>query len=144
MGTRSRWQRVRAEHWVHRLLATQTFVLVLVTLWLLLTGWALGLAFLAVIPAVYVGLSGWMTAAWRRGRPWAWWVATVLSGMRVVGSLVALLEGDASWLDAALLVFDGVLLAFLFHPDGRARVVRPPAEPVDARLGSGSAPRVPE
>src|SRR5688572_23662356 len=117
MSLRSRWNRVDAEHWAHWLLATQTFVLVLVTLWVFATGWTYGAAAAAVIPATLVGLSGWLTAAWRKERPWAWWVATILFGMRFVGSWQALLDGDGSWLGSALLVFDGLLLTYLFHPD---------------------------
>ena len=125
-----------AEHWVHRLLATQTFVLVLLTLWTVADGLAHGLVVLTVIPATFVGLSGWLTAAWRKRRPWAWWVATILFGMRFAGSGLGLLAGDVSWLNSALLVFDGLLLAYLFHPAGRARIDQPMAPPAGAETGT--------
>jgi hypothetical protein len=128
MGTTFRWQRVDAVHWVHWLLCTQTFVRVLITLWTAALGLAHGVVLFAVIPATLVGLSGWLTAAWRRERPWAWWVATILFGMRFGANGLALLAGDVSWLSAAQLVFDGLLLAFLFHPVSRART-DPPATP---------------
>ena len=127
MSLRTRWNRVDAEHWVHRLLATQTFVLVLFTLWAVLGGWVHGLLLLATIPAALMGLSAWLTAAWRKERPWAWYVATILAGMRFEGNLMGLLVGSVSVLTAALLVFDGLLLVLLLHPDSFARVKVPRA-----------------
>jgi hypothetical protein len=124
MNPRSRWNRVDAEHWVHRLLATQTFVLVLVTVWTFAMGLGHGLVLLTVFPATMVALSGWLTAAWRKERPWAWYVAAILFGMRFAGSLSAVLGGTVSWVSVALLVFDGLLLVNLFHPNGRARIER--------------------
>ena len=114
-----------AEHRVHRLLAWQTFVLVLITLWSVAMGLVHGFLLLALLPATSTALSGWLTAAWRKKRPWAWWVPTILFGMRFAGNGLALLTGDVSWLSAALLVFDGFLLTFLWHPDCRARIDPP-------------------
>jgi hypothetical protein len=119
---------VDAEHRVHRLLCTQTFVLVLITLWAIAVGLTHGFVLLAVLPATLVGLSGWLTAAWRRERPWAWWVATILFGIRFAADGLALLAGDVSWLSSAQLIFDGLLLAYLSHPDCRARI-DPPVAP---------------
>ena len=136
MGTTFRWQRVDAVHWVHWLLCTQTFVLVLLTLWTAALGLAHGFVLFAVIPATLVGLSGWLTAAWRRERPGAWWVATILFGMRFGANGLALLAGDVSWLERGALVFDGLLLAFLFHPVCRARI-DPPAAPAGGAEAGG-------
>ena len=141
MTTRHRWQRLDAQHWVHRLLGVQTFLLVLVTMWALAMGLAHGFLWLAVLPAVFVALSGWLTAAWRRERRWAWWVATILTGMRFSGGLLALLGGDVSWVGLLLLVFDGVLLAFLFHPDSFARVKGPAAAAPQWGAARGYVPR---
>jgi hypothetical protein len=127
MSLRTRWNRVDAERWAHWLLATQTFVLVLFTLWTLLSGWLHGLVLLAAVPAILMGLSAWLTAAWRKEEQWAWYVATILCGMRVVGNLTGVLAGTASWSTFALVVFDGLLLTFLCHPDSFARVRGPRA-----------------
>ena len=121
------------------LLCTQTFVLVLITLWTVALGLAHGVVLFAVIPATLVGLSGWLTAAWRRERPWAWRVATILFGMRFGENGLVLLAGDVSWLSAAQLVFDGLLLAFPSHPVCRARI-DPPAAPAEAPRRWGRRP----
>jgi hypothetical protein len=133
MSLRSRWNRVDAEHRVHWLLCTQTFVLVLFTLWVFADGWAHDLELFALFPAMLVAFSGWLTAAWRRGRAWAWGVATILVGLRFVGTVLSLLDGELSWLGWALFVFDGLLLAYLFHPKSRARLQPPAAQTVGAQ-----------
>ena len=123
MGLGQRWKRVDAVHRVHWLLCLQTFLLVLPTVWVLGNGMVHGFVVAAVIPGAFVALSGWLTAAWRKGRPWAWWVATILSGLRLAETVLGALEGDLSWLGSVLLVFDGLLLAHLFHPACRARIL---------------------
>jgi hypothetical protein len=143
MSLRSRWNRADAERWAHRLLATQTFVLVLFTLWTFAAGLAHGLVLLAVVPATLMALSGWLTGAWGKERPWAWYVATILFGMRFAANLFAVLGGQVSWVSAALLVFDGLLLLFLLHPSSRARITgaAAPAPRVDAGWRTGVEPR---
>ena len=110
-----------AEHWVHWLLATQTFVLVLSMLWTFAMTLTHGVVLLTLVPATFVALSGWLTAAWRKERQWAWFVAAILFGMRFAGNLLDAATGTTGWLTVALLLFDGLLLAFLFHRDSFAR-----------------------
>src|SRR4029453_18370448 len=86
--------------------------------------WAGGVVLLTVFPATIAVLSGCLTSAWRRGKPWAWGAAVGLAGMGVNAGVMGLLGGDASWFTPALLVFDGLSFLFLLHPDSRARVER--------------------
>ncbi|MET0763826.1 MAG: hypothetical protein ABWY29_03105 [Blastococcus sp.] len=124
MTMRDRWNRVDAEHWVQRLLETQTLLLTLWTVWSFFLTWAGGFVLLTVFPATIAVLSGWLTSAWRRGRPWAWWAAVVLAGMGVNAGVMGLLGGDVSWFTPPLLVFDGLSFLFLLHPHSRSRVER--------------------
>jgi hypothetical protein len=124
---------VDAEHRVHWLLGTQTFALVLFTLCVFADGWAHDLELFALFPAMLVAFSGWLTAAWRRGRAWAWGVASILGGLRFVGTVLSLLDGQLWWLGRTLLVFDGLLLAYLLHPRSRARLRPPAVQTVGAR-----------
>jgi hypothetical protein len=136
----SRWRRVDAEHWVHRLLQTQTFLLTLWTMWTFVVGLASGFVVATLIPASIVALSGWLTSAWRRERAWAWWVATVLVCVSCVRTGLALIGGATSWQTPVLLVFDGLLLLFLLHPDSRARI-GPRAAAAAYAVPGTSAPR---
>ena len=97
------WANLDAPRWVYRLGALQTAVLCFCTACLALFGLPLGpSAFAIVILAVLAALAAlcaWSTSAWRRGRPWAWWMWAVVSGLGVVSALLGLLTGGSSWSD---------------------------------------------
>ncbi len=84
------------------------------------------LLFLVIFPAA----AGWLSSAWRRERPWAWWVLTPLSGLLLLVGVDDLLTVGPSWFRSPRLVFYGVLLLLLAHPDSRARI-----QPVRADAG---------
>ncbi len=134
MGIRTRWGRVDAERWVHRLLAMQTSVLTLWTAGTFLLGLLHGFLPLPLLPASLVALSGWLTAAWRLERAWAWYVAAILAALRLESVFLALLDGDLPFLLWGVPAFDALLLVYLLHPDCRARFYPPVASP--AREGT--------
>ena len=120
MDARTRWLRLDAEHWVHVSGMAATTLLVLWTLGVALAGLAAGLLVAALIPAVLAGLSGWLTSAWRRERPWAWWVWTVGAAVTFLTGVNGLAQG---WPPGGLLAGgSGALLLLLAHPDCRGRI----------------------
>jgi MFS family permease len=128
MDARARWRRVDAGHWVHVLAGLQTTLLGLATVWVTFGGLALGLAWLGLVPGALAALSGWLTWAWRRNRPWSWYAWTVLAALGVLSALGGVLTDGPGWGDAARLGFSGILLVLLCHPDSRARLDPPPPE----------------
>jgi hypothetical protein len=126
VDARRAWRRLDAEHWVHVWGMVATTLLGLGTLWALFGGWLAGVPLVAVLPAALSALSGWLTSAWRRERPWSWWVWTVGSAVVFLASLNGLAQGRL--LGGVLVVASGVLLVLLAHPDSRARIDRSSAE----------------
>ena len=122
MSVQSRWTRLDAQKWVHRIGMLQTGLLILMTCGTAFVGLVHGLMWVAVLPGALATLSGWMTSAWREERPWSWWAWSSVSGFGVLTGLSALLESGPSWRLVLGLVFDGVLLALLAHPQSRARI----------------------
>ncbi len=53
---------------------------------------------LTLLPASLVALSGWLTAAWRLERAWAWYVGAILAALRLESVFLALLDGDLPFL----------------------------------------------
>jgi hypothetical protein len=116
------WQRLDAPRWVHNLAASATTLLCVLTGLALLAGVRYGVPQMAVLPGALAALSGWMTSAWRRGRPWSWWVWAVGAGIGVASALGALLSSGPSWSSVLGLGLNGALLLLLGHPDSRARI----------------------
>jgi hypothetical protein len=125
MDVRRRWRRVDAEHWVHVWGMVVTAALALATMWALVGGWLAGVPFVAVLPAALASLAGWLTSAWRRERPWAWWVWTTGAAAAAVTALNTLIAGRP--VAVAALIATGILLLLLFHPDSRARIETSPS-----------------
>jgi hypothetical protein len=78
----------------------------------------------ALVPGVLAALSGWLTSAWARERPWSWWAWTVLVTLAFLSALAGLpglRPATLAWVGVS-----GVLLLLLAHPDSRARI-RPAA-----------------
>lgn len=126
MDVRTGWRRLDAERWVHVWGMAATTLLVLASVWTLFTGWFAGVAFMAVVPGALAALVGGVTSAWRRGRPWAWWVWTI--GAAVVGATAANALAAGRAVALAPLAAAGLLLALLFHPDCRVRIGSPPVD----------------
>jgi hypothetical protein len=117
------WADLDAARWVYRLGLLQTAFLCLGTVFLPLSVLPLGgfaLVIMAVLAAV-TAFSAWSTSAWRRGRPWAWWVWAIVSGLDVGTALVRLGAGGSSWRAWYSLVVCGGTLALLGHPANRDR-----------------------
>jgi hypothetical protein len=125
------WANLDAPRWVYRLGLLQTAILCLYTVCLAVFGLPLGPVALAIaaLPAALAAFWAWSTSAWRRGRPWAWWMWAVVSGLGVVSALLGLLTGGSSWSDWCSLVIGGGTLVLLSHPANRDRV-NGPVEPL--------------
>jgi len=123
MDVRTAWRRLDAEHWVHVWGVVATTLLVIGSLVAVIAGFAVSTPVMAVFPVALAALSGWLTSAWRRERPWAWWVWTIGSAVGFATALDGLASGRG--VAAASLAASGILLVLLFHPDSRARVERP-------------------
>ncbi|TFV86426.1 hypothetical protein [Blastococcus sp. CT_GayMR16] len=133
MSLGSRWRRVDAEHWVHRLGMLQTTLLVLLAGWTVLSGFVVGLV-AAVVPAALAALAGWMTAAWRRDEPWSWPAWVCASGAGAVLSATQLVVGGPTWASCSGLALAVLTLVLLAHPDSRARWLSP-SPPAVTRSG---------
>jgi ABC-type Mn2+/Zn2+ transport system permease subunit len=137
MERQSTWQRLDAQRWVHVIYLIQTTLLSLAAFFLVPAALALGVVLvapLAVLPAVLMGA---LTRGWRRGRPWSWWMSSVLA---TSGLALALIEGPSVGSVIGSVVNAGLLL-LLFHPDCRERIdgpvedLRPPRDPAAAWVG---------
>jgi hypothetical protein len=129
MDARTRWRRLDAEHWIHVFGIVGTTVLVLWTVWAVPAGIAAGPVVVAVFPAAIAALAGWLTSAWRRERPWSWWVWTALATVGLLSGLSALAQ--LRLVAIPWCVVSGGLLLLLVHPDSRARTeFRAPSPPL--------------
>ena len=126
MPANSWWQRLDAERWVYRIGMVSTALLALATLAVLVLGLGQGAAWVALLPAALAAFSGWITAAWRRGRPWSWWVWIVLAGTGTPAAVAdAVVEPSIG--NAVGLAINLTVLALLCHPRSRARIHGPVA-----------------
>ena len=132
MDVRTRWRRVPAEHWILMWGRTVTSLLAIVGLVAAMAASAGGLGAMLVVATFWglvTSLAGWLTAAWRDGTPWSWWVWTVGTTVLFVAGVSGLVV--PSWLTVPWLLVTGGLLLLLAHPDSRARIEdrgsRPPS-----------------
>ena len=125
------WADLDASRWVYRLGMLQTAIACLFTVGLTLLALPLGPVALAIpaLAGALAAFSAWTTSAWRRGRPWAWWVWTVSSGLGAMKGLFALAAGGSSWSAWWPLVSSGGMLLVLAHRENRKRA-NGPVEPL--------------
>jgi hypothetical protein len=145
-----RRHRLAAASGVYWLLVVQVLLAGFATVVALVAGLALGVPWIALVPAVLTALAGWVARAWRQERRCSWWVATGLTVLGAGVDLIGLGAGVAFW-RLAHLAFDIVLLALLVHPDSVARLAaRAPAPSLETpswhtpsgRHGSGGGDRL--
>ena len=114
-----------APRWVYRLGLLQTAALILGN-----AGLTLGALPVLTSPSVLgllalswaiAAFSAWCTSAWRRGRPWAWWVFAVLSGLDVVYGLAELGVGGSPWSAWYSVAAGAGMLILLTYPGNRER-----------------------
>jgi hypothetical protein len=124
----TRWHRLDAARWVHRLLILQAVLCGWLTVVVLFYALAAGMAWLALVPAALTALLGWLAHAWEEGQQrWTWWTVMTLAVLVTAVDLMRLGSG-LSVLGAGRLLVDVAVLALLVHPDCSVRL-GPPAGP---------------
>ena len=125
------WRRLDASRWVSWALVLSVLFMTWQTLRLAFYGWLAGVAWLALVPgSVAVGACV-LLAAWRRERPWAWFVLVVLVALQLLAYGTPLLFGEVSASGVLGSAVPVVLLVLLLHPDSRAAIATRP-EPARA------------
>jgi hypothetical protein len=138
----TRWHRLDAAAWVHRLLVLQAVLLGLVTIGVFFLGAIAGMVWVTLIPAGLTVLTGWLAHAWDAGRErWTWWTVMTLGVLAAAADLLRLASG-MSVLTLLHVLADAALLALLIHPDCSARLGRPSGPRSATRTPGGGGPSV--
>jgi hypothetical protein len=136
MTLSDRWRRLDASRWVSWVLVLCVVFSAWQTLRVAFFGWLGGAAWLALVPGVFAVGAGLLLAAWRRDRPWAWFVLVVLVALQLLAFGGPLLFGEVRLSGVLGSTVSVVLLVLLLHPDSRAVVSTAP-EPARAPTWRG-------